>query len=224
MNSDSQDKFAGIERRLENLENKFSDFERELATKANQKALDDTRKELTQKAAQTTVDEIRKELAKKADQTTVDEIRKELAKKADQTTVDEIRRELAKKADQTTVNEIRRELDKKADKKDLELVAQQVAKNTVGIEELKTKVDYNSERIDRLVVEVVNIREDMKLLETKADADKKFHLLMAAIDGLAKKIDSYQTEKSAVNHALTRQENRLDDHEERLKKLEAVST
>lgn len=176
MISDSQDKFAGIEKRLENLENKFSDFERELATKASQKALDDTRKELTQKA------------------------------------------------DQTTVDEIRKELDKKADKKDLAILAQQVAKNTEGIEELKSKVDYNSERIDRLVVEVVNIREDMKLLETKADADKKFHLLMAAIDGLAKKIDSYQTEKSAVNHALTRHENKLDNHEERLKKLETAST
>jgi len=74
--------------------------------------------------------------------------------------------------------------------------------------------------IQRLTLEVVDMRQEMALLETKTGADRKFDLLMQAIDGLAAKIDAMHTEQFALNHGLNRHETVLVDHEKRIKTLE----
>ncbi len=50
--------------------------------------------------------------------------------------------------------------------------------------------------------------------------DNKFDIVLNAIDGVAKELSDMRTEKAAVDHSLTRHEERLDDHEVRIERLE----
>ncbi len=83
-------------------------------------------------------------------------------------------------------------------------------------DELK-KVD---QKVDRVITVIENIQHDLTKFETKADADRRFDLLMQAIDGLAGRVDDYMVEKAATDHALTRHDNLFENHEKRIKKLE----
>ena len=117
-------------------------------------------------------------------------------------------------------------LEKLASKKELK---QEVSKLAIKgelknlekrFEALTKKVEKNSADIVELRIEIVHMREDMKKLKIKEDADKKFYTLLHAIEGLAAKIDAYQAQKAATDHALQRHDNKLENHEKRIGKLE----
>jgi len=103
-----------------------------------------------------------------------------------------------------TKEEFARELAKLATKENVEVVARQVLKNTNDIAALKTEMRMGFNRVD----------DRLDSLETK------FDIMMSAIDGIAKEFQNGRTEQAAIDHALSRHDNQIDDHEMRIKKLE----
>ena len=151
-----------------------------------------------------------------------EELKQEVAKLA---TKEELKQEVAKLATKEELNQAVAKLSTKDELKKLEVrferLENQVVTNTGSINGLKKEVSFNSTRIDALTKEIVSLRSDMTLLETKADADKKFHALMNAIEGLAAKLDDYKVEKAATDHTLLRYGKQLENHEKRITNLEA---
>ena len=49
-------------------------------------------------------------------------------------------------------------------------------------------------------------------------------MIMEVLDNIIAKMDIYQVEKAAMNHAITRHETRIENHEQRIKKLEKVQS
>ena len=91
------------------------------------------------------------------------------------------------------------------------------------IKKLATKEElYEVE--NKLIGEIVWLKTEISKLETKAEAERKFNLIMQAIDNLTAKIDAYQAEKAAIDHALGRHETLIEDHESRIQKLEKANT
>ena len=86
----------------------------------------------------------------------------------------------------------------------IEILANQVAKNTDGIKDLR--------------FEMAGLRREMN--DRFSDMDNKFDIVLTAIDGLASQIHDMRTEKAAGEHTFQRHETRLDDHETRIRKLE----
>ncbi len=86
----------------------------------------------------------------------------------------------------------------------IEILANQVARNTDGIKYLRT--------------EVAELRSEMN--GRFSNMDNKFDIVLTAIDGLASQIRDMRTEKAAGEHTFRRHETRLDDHETRISKLE----
>ena len=86
----------------------------------------------------------------------------------------------------------------------IEILANQVAKNTDGIKDLH--------------VELAGLRREMN--DRFSDMGNKFDIVLTAIDGLASQIRDMRTGKSAGEHTFLRHETRLDDHETRIRKLE----
>ncbi|MFZ5517468.1 MAG: hypothetical protein ACOY90_12555 [Candidatus Zhuqueibacterota bacterium] len=107
--------------------------------------------------------------------------------------------------------DFRNELSKYATKEALEVVARQVLKNSNDIAELKVEMKNGFQRVDQRL-DNVEIRLD--------SLDNKFDIMMTAIDGIAKGLQNGKTEKSAVDHALTRHEKTIDNHETRILNLE----
>jgi len=107
------------------------------------------------------------------------------------------------------------ELDQKiatlATKEALEVVARQGAINTRDISEMKGDIKV-------LKWEMGQMREEIKSLETKFD--KKFDVLITAVDGIAKELMDMRTEKVATEHVLNRHETKLENHDKRIRKLE----
>lgn len=116
-------------------------------------------------------------------------------------TKEEFRQEVAKLV---TKGEFRQELAKVSTKESVEVVARQVLKNTNDIASLKTEMRMGFNRVD----------DRLDSLESK------FDIMMSAIDGIAKQFQNGQTEKAAIDHALTRHDDRLDRHEVRITHLE----
>ncbi len=116
-------------------------------------------------------------------------------------------------------------LRKLASKEELKkLATKEELKKLATKEELKklaTKDELHQVE-NKLIKEIIKIKTEIATLETKADAEKRFNLIMQAIDGLAAKIDSYNTEKAAVDHSLKRHDTQIEDHEHRITKLESV--
>lgn len=107
------------------------------------------------------------------------------------------------------------ELKKFATKEDLKkLATKEDLKRFVTIE-----VHQKSE--NKLYSEIIRLEEKLNLFETKADATKKFNIIMKALDKISARIDSYYIEKAAMDHALQRHELRIDDHEQRIQRLES---
>ncbi|MCU0643957.1 MAG: hypothetical protein MUC94_06815 [bacterium] len=98
-----------------------------------------------------------------------------------------------------------------ATKEALEVVANQGAINTRDISEMKGDIKV-------LKWEMGQMREDIKSLETKFD--KKFDVLITAVDGIAKELMDMRTEKVATEHVLNRHETKLENHDKRIRKLE----
>lgn len=109
------------------------------------------------------------------------------------------------------------DLKKLATKDELKKLATKSELKKLATKDELKKVD---QKVDRVITAVVNIQHDLTKFETKADADRRFDLLMQAIDGLAGRIDDYMVEKAATDHALTRHDNLFEDHEKRIKNLE----
>ncbi len=151
--------------------------------------------------------------------------------------------ELATKKDlEATKQELLAELATKASKDDLKNFAtKDDIKNFATKDDLRnfatkndlknfaTKDDFSTLRADVETLagqvadntkELVNLRHEMatktELDELKTDVRQ----ILVIVDGMAKKFDNYQTEKAATEHTFSRHENRLDDHETRIKVLE----
>ncbi len=129
---------------------------------------------------------------------TKDEFRQEVAKLV---TKDEFRQEVAKLV---TKEEFREEFAQVATRKSVEVLANQVLKNTNDITEIKV-------RLNDIDWKIGDIREEIKM---------KFDAILNAVDNLSRKYDDERTEKAAIDHALTRQDDRLDRHEARITHLE----
>ncbi|MFZ5517467.1 MAG: hypothetical protein ACOY90_12550 [Candidatus Zhuqueibacterota bacterium] len=100
--------------------------------------------------------------------------------------------------------DFRNELSKYATKEALEVVARQVLKNSNDIAELKVEMNNGFQRVD----------------DRLDSLDNKFDIMMTAIDGIAKGLQNGKTEKTAVDHARTRHEKTIDNHETRILNLE----
>lgn len=114
--------------------------------------------------------------------------------------------------------------DELATKKDLIELKKELMDKLATKEELKklaTKEELQKVE-NKFIGEIVKIKSEIATLETKADAEKRFNLIIQAIDDLAAKIDSYKAEKTAIDHALIRHDTRLEDHEHRIQKLETI--
>ena len=89
----------------------------------------------------------------------------------------------------------------------IEMLANQVGDNTLGIKSLGGKVSG-------LRDEVYTLREEMN--DRFGEMNGKFDTVLSAIDGLAGQISDMHTEKAAGEHTFRRHENRLYEHENRI--------
>jgi hypothetical protein len=112
-------------------------------------------------------------------------------------------------------------LEKLASKEELNKVEKRLDDRLDEVEKrLDGRLD-KAEKTDHILAKaIVDIQERMKQLETKEDADRKFKLIMNAIDGLAKKIDDYKVEKVAHDYSLRQHDKQLENHEKRITALE----
>jgi DNA repair ATPase RecN len=107
-------------------------------------------------------------------------------------------------------------LEKLASKLESERLATKHALKMLATKEELRKLD---EKTDRLLGVVFEVKEQMV---TRDEVEQKFNLILNAIDQLSLKVDNLSIEKSSIDHGLTRHENRLDDHEQRIVELESV--
>ena len=98
-------------------------------------------------------------------------------------------------------------LDKLASKEAVEVVARQVLQNTNDISQIKVELKNINWKID-------DIREDIK---------SKFDAVLTGLDQISGEISNNRTEKAAIDHALSRHDNRFEDHEIRITQLERKS-
>ena len=75
-------------------------------------------------------------------------------------------------------------------------------------------------KTDNIVQKIVRMEYQMSLFETKEDADRKFDILLTAIDGLTKKVTDFQTEIRSSERTFQRHEEKLENHEKRIDSLE----
>jgi len=113
---------------------------------------------------------------------------------------EELKQAVAKLATKEELKEVNKSLDS---------LTKQVEENTVGIKVLQNLYFRLEERMDKL--------------ETKEESDRKFDILIKAIDGLIGKIDHFQIELASTDHSIMRHEKQLKKHEERITILEEVS-
>ena len=113
----------------------------------------------------------------------------------------------------------REEIKKLATKEEIKKLAtrDELKKLKSLTEEKFNKVD---KRLDKLSSAVSQIQYQMTLFETKEESDRKFNILLTAIDGLTQKVTDYQTEKAAGEYTFQRHERKLENHEKRIEQLE----
>jgi len=129
-------------------------------------------------------------------------------KTAELATKEELKQAVAKLA---TKEELKQETSKLATREAVDVLANQVAKNTLDIEGIKNQLKNINHRI--VLIEDKIDRVDEKL-------DNKFNTVLNAVDTVLREITNNRTEKAAIDHALIRHDNRFDDHEKRIRKLE----
>ena len=127
----------------------------------------------------------------------------------------DFKKELSKYATKEELKELEtRLINKLASKESVEIVAAQVLKNSNDISELKSEVVILNKKMD----------SGFEQLGSRLDSlENKFGVMMNAIDGIARDLKDGKTEKAAVDHSLNRHEQRIDDHETRINKLERNS-
>jgi len=148
---------------------------------ATKKDLESTRHEVLDKIEATKQELINKLVSK-------EELKEIVATLA---TKEELRREVAKLATKEELEKV---------KQNLEIVANQVAINTLDIKEIK--------------VELVHLKGDM---------GAKFEMVLEAIDGVMAELKDQKVERAATDHSLRRHETKLDNHETRIHALENKS-
>jgi hypothetical protein len=101
------------------------------------------------------------------------------------------------------------------------------AKNFATKDDLKnfaTKDDLKNfatnDALEKVTREIVNIRQEMATKAELNEVKETVQQILVIVDGMAKKLDDSRTEKAAIEHTFLRHENRLDDHETRIKALE----
>ena len=124
-------------------------------------------------------------------------------------------------------NELTDNLATKDELKKLELTTKEEFKKVATKEELKkleltTKKEFKKvdKRINNLTQIIVQMQHQMTLLETKADAERKFNIIITMIDGLTQKVTDFQTEMRAGERTFQRHEDKLENHERRIESLE----
>ncbi|MBC8183457.1 hypothetical protein H8E88_20385 [candidate division KSB1 bacterium] len=127
-----------------------------------------------------------------------------------------------KKLELVTKEEIRKLATKEEVKK---LATKDDLKNLATKDELKklaTKDELKKleKRMDNVSSAVSQIQYQLTFFETKEESDRKFNILLTAIDGLTQKVTDFQTEKAAGEHTFQRHERKLENHEERIEQLE----
>ena len=101
---------------------------------------------------------------------------------------------------------------------DIDNLRQELLSKLATKEEIKKLATQES--LDNLAAIVFQQQHQMSLLETKEDANKKFDLVMSAIDGLAKNIENHYIELKSGDSTFRRHERQLENHEDRIKVLE----
>ena len=185
------------------------EFDQKISTLATKEELDQkistlaTKEELDQKISTlATKDELDQKISTLA---TKDELDQKISTLATKEELDQKISTLA------TKEELDQKIAPLATRKALEVVANQVATNTQDISEMKGDMKV-------LKWEMGQMREDIKSLETKFD--RKFDILITAVDGIAKELSDMRTEKVATEHVLNRHETQIENHEKRIHKLE----
>jgi chromosome segregation ATPase len=107
---------------------------------------------------------------------------------------------------------------KLATREAVDVLANQVLKNTDAIDDIKTELQTINLRIDRMQVRIEKMDDKIDRLDEKLDY--KFNIVLNAVDNVLKEITNNRTEKAAYGHALTRHEGRLENHEKRINILE----
>lgn len=116
--------------------------------------------------------------------------------------LEQVREELLEKL--ATKEELKQEVAKLATREALEVVANQVARNTLDIIEIKN--------------DVKEMRWEMS--DMRHEFDHKFNVVLTGMDNVVKELQDMRTEQAAVNHALFRHDDRLEEHDGRIRKLE----
>ena len=100
--------------------------------------------------------------------------------------------------------ELKEETAKLSTKASLEVVASEVLRHSGEIAEIKFELKNINVRIDQM----------------QDHFDNKFDIVLRAIDNVASELSNSRSEKAAIDHALIRHDDKLDDHEIRIERLE----
>ena len=107
---------------------------------------------------------------------------------------------------------------KLATREAVDVLANQVLKNTDDIDDIKTELQTINLRIDRMQDRIEKMDDKIDRLDEKLDY--KFNLVLNAVDNVLKEVTNNRTEKAAYGHTMNRHEGRIENHEKRIKKLE----
>jgi SMC interacting uncharacterized protein involved in chromosome segregation len=91
----------------------------------------------------------------------------------------------------------------------------------VEYKRLEEKVNSIDNKLDKVAIEVLATKEDLKQFATKDDMDQKFNTVLTAIDGLAKNVVKFQEDITSNQGAHDRIEEKVNNHGVRIGKLEA---
>ena len=105
--------------------------------------------------------------------------------------------------------------DQEISRKDLDALKQELL-TKLATKDVLRKLD------DRFSGILIRMHEKIEAMETKEEADRKFNMIMNAIDHLASVFEIHTTKRAAIEHGLTRHENQLGDHERRIAEIESV--
>lgn len=103
------------------------------------------------------------------------------------------------------------EIKKLATKKEIKKLA---TKREIKKLATKDELQKTNRKIEILANQVALNRQD--IVEIKDNV----RTILEIVDGIAKKFEDARTERAALNHALRRHENRIDDHERRIANIE----
>lgn len=123
-----------------------------------------------------------------------------------------------KTAEIATKEELRQEGAKLATREAVDVLANQVAKNTIDITGIRSDVKKINRRLDGMQNHIEKMDHKINGLDKKLD--DKFNTVLDAVDTVLREVTNNRTEKAAIDHALIRHDDRFENHEKRIRKLE----